>query len=258
MYNKNVRYKSDYYLIENNVVSIILGVKCENSIILASDSQGNFLEEERKSLKEKKIFKDHMDKTVFIYAGAEEPYFNKLIFEETLKPYKSSLDFARLCEKAIIDVGDRYPQKKNDKGELPFKLLIGLANKEKSEFELYLAKPDGVVAPTKSMIAIGRRNDWAETIYGEILSYESDFTNEDIILDIMLFTIKKIKDYDLYCGGTTQYYILDKDCNNIDSIRITDEKRVKKFEEERFKEINNKFKETWWGKLGEEQDEEKG
>lgn len=250
MYNKNVRY--NYYHLNNDMVSIILGVKCENSIILASDSQGNFLKEERKSVKEKKIFKDYKDKTVFIYAGAQELYFNQLIFNETLGLYNSSIDFARLCEGAIGEVGDRYPQKKNDKGELPFRLLIGLMNMEKSEFELYLAKPDGIVAPTKSMIAIGRRDGWAETIYGDILSYESDFTNEDIILDIMLFTIKKIKDYDLYCGGTTQYYILDRNCNSVDNIRTTDRKRVKEFEEKRYKEINDRFKETWWGKLGKE------
>ncbi len=47
MYNKNVRYNSNYNLIKNNVVSIILGVKCENSIILASDSQGNYLTEQK-------------------------------------------------------------------------------------------------------------------------------------------------------------------------------------------------------------------
>ena len=120
MYNKNVRYGNNYYFNENNLVSIILGVKCKNSIILASDSQGNNLADERKSLKEIKIYKDQTDKSFFIYSGAEEPYFNQLIYSETTKKYKSCLDFSTLCEKAIKDVGERYRQKKNDNGYLPF------------------------------------------------------------------------------------------------------------------------------------------
>ena len=41
-------------------------------------------------------------------------------------------------------------------------LLVGMSNIETKLFELYLAQPDAVVAPTKNMIAIGRRKDWAE------------------------------------------------------------------------------------------------
>lgn len=231
MYNTGLKYKVNYNLNSNHTVSIILGVKSKESIIIASDSQGSDLDLFTKKLKEVKIFTEQKDESLFIYAGANERYLNQLIFAETIKSYNSDLDYSLLSEKAFNIVKERYPQKVDDKNRLPIHLLTGLRNKKTSEFELYITMPDGIVAPTSSMISIGKREEWAKLIYYDILTREPNIEDEKSLLDIMLFTIKKIKDHDLVCGGDTQYLILNKDCDKIDNIKGTDKEYVKDFEE---------------------------
>ena len=111
MYNKNIRYGSDYYLSGNNPVSIVIGSKFEDGIILASDSQASDKEAQTKRLNETKIFEDNKNETKFIYSGAENPTLNKSIFDEMLRCYGDELDFKKQCEEAYNKIKERYPQR---------------------------------------------------------------------------------------------------------------------------------------------------
>jgi len=247
MYNKNVKFGSDYYMMSNNIVSIILGVKYKDGIILATDSQASDKIAGVKKLGEKKIFSFNIDNSNFIYSGAENPNINQRIIDEIRGVYNSKIDFIKQCEDAYNKVKNMYPQQVNE-GKLPINILIGIEN---NGLELIQIPPDGIVLKTKEIKAIGCRWEWVELIYSEILSYRNYdrvFNNKEEALRIILYTIDKIKRYDLYCGGKSQYIIL----HDNGEIEETDEKLVEKLEDD-ISKINNEFRERWWSKLGEEE-----
>lgn len=249
MYNKNVRYESDYYLKSNNVVSIVLGVKSGHSIILATDSQASDRKAGTKRFNEIKIFDFKIDDTNIIYSGAENPHLNREIIDEIKNTYNPRSDFIKQCEEAYNKVKKRHPALV-EKNNLPIRILIGVTNKIKG-LELFHIQPNGLTINTREMVAIGCRVDWAENIFSDILecrNYEVVFKNNEEILKIMLYAVDWVKKYDLYCGGKSQYLIL----NRGGGIERTNEIIVKKLEGE-ISKINNEFRHKWWSKLGKEE-----
>jgi len=245
MYNKNVRYRSNYNLIESNLVSIIIGAKCENSIIIASDSQAT----DKRNLTKKyvdKIFKKEVDNSVFIYSGAERPDINELVFDEAMRNYKSNLDFSIICRNAISKIKEEYPDVRNENGLLPFRMLVGILNKTTKKLELYHVKPEGIVIPTKQIEPIGSRCNLAESTYRLYLSYAPDqynlYSYEDKILEAILIAIYRIKQFDLYCGGDFQYKIL----KNTGDIKTTDKDYIKKMENKIIPELLKNHVERMW------------
>src|SRR4030066_62788 len=77
MYNKNVRYDSDYYLIESNPMTIIIGADCGNTLIIASDSKATSVEDGTKIINEPKIFYEEPIRGYirYIIAGAGKPCY---------------------------------------------------------------------------------------------------------------------------------------------------------------------------------------
>jgi len=249
MYNKNVIYNSDYDLFLRQPMTIIIGAKGKDFLLIGSDSQATNLDNKTKKLGVQKVFKDKThDKSIsFIYAGAGEIFFQDILINIIKKIYKrdygdsnkiqNTEQFGKICKEAMDIINDSYKKQREleENKLLPFRLLIGVSIEKQQE--LFIIRPNGIVETTKDFQTIGTQSQIANLFIIRLRSISDEFRiwdNKEKILNSLLYVLYNLKQFDLYCGGKSQYMILENGGNVIETdenFTTEFEKNIPKFEE---------------------------
>lgn len=255
MYNKNVIYNTDYDLFNKQPMTIIIGAKGKDFVLIGADSQATNLENKTKKLETQKVFesKTHDKKISFIYAGAGEIFFQDIIIDIIKKIYKRDYgdsnsiqnpeQFRKICKEAMDIINTDYEkQRELEKNNLlNFRLLIGFSVEKQQE--LFIIRPNGMVETTKDFQTIGTQSQIAELFIIRLRNISNEFRifdDKEKLLNSVLYVIYNLKQFDLYCGGKSQYMIL----NNDGSIIETDENLLMKLEEN-IPEFDKAYKGLW-------------
>ena len=263
MYNMGLKYDNKYYSTERNAMTIVVGAKCKNSVIIASDSQASSEEDSDMELGVEKIQKINNDLS-FIYANAGDPHYCQLIMEgiqkscEEIKQFKDLELFEKICEGEIDKVVRRYVinkaanqgllgvEKLNIKewqqeiAFLPFNVLLGIIFK--NEPLLYRLTPNGEARKVGYFDVIGTGNRIGKYI---IRCLKNNFgeTLEDIpTLNSLLYIIDQVKNNDKNCGGETHFIKINTDGSFED---WKNSNYLNNFNEFVLKKIDTKYKEIW-------------
>ena len=238
MYNKNVRYESDYYLIERNPMTIIVGTKFDEGIVIGSDSQLTFGDSLIKRTGSEKIFEINLsEKLKFIVAGAGNPFYinmaKDIIINLCVQRDCNSIEqFIFICEDAANTMSKRYVIDKSvdlgimEKSKisgiglaewlgeinrvLDYSLLIGLciSNEDGINHALVSLGSDGSAINHEHYAATGHGWIFAEYIFSRLWSDEL----KDLgAIDIILYVIEEVKKMDTTCGGNSGISILKGD-----------------------------------------------
>jgi len=260
MCNKNVIYNSDYDLFLRQPMTIIIGTKGKDFLLIGSDSQATNLENKTKKLEVRKVFKSktHDKKISFIYAGAGEIFFQDIIIDIIKKIYKrdysesnniqNTEQFRRICKEAMEIINDSYKKQRESEENkiLPFRLLIGVSIEKQQE--LFIIRPNGIVETIKDFQTIGTQSQIAEVFIIRLRSISNEFRifdDNEKLLNSVLYVLYNLKQFDLYCGGKSQYMILNSD----GSIIETDENFLMEFEEN-IPKFEKAYKSLWSGIIG--------
>ncbi len=231
MYNKNVRYESDYYLTESNPMTIISAVYCKDGLIIASDSKATSKDNGTKILNVPKIFENsdiNSKDIIFSFAGAGEPAYFLFALEEIKKEYLKTWElekFKLLCESSTNKIGERYLVKRLKELDIkinPFDILmlcekmnfsciIGAHSKSDERLGLFYVSSNGTVVPIITHKSIGTGKLLAEYILSRAWNFNDDSPCIKDIVNPLLFAIEEVKSIDNKCGGKTQLSILTKD-----------------------------------------------
>lgn len=279
MYTKNVRYESDYYLIERNPMTIVVGAKFSNGVIIASDSQATDENSNVKDLEAIKLYSQSINERYnIIMAIAGKPHYAKLALEFILgecrgilgQPQKqnmSSGEFKSICENSVNRIVRQYVINKavnqglvgaskinfkewqDEISLLQLRFLIGIIiNKEPF---LYHLTPNGeAIEIGNNPEPIGSGHSLARYIIKKIeqgakLTDEGKKFNEwseKEILFSLFYVIDQVKKYDKNCGGEIQYIVLRTD-NKIEKHKDTN--LIEDFESINLNKIEEKYKYIW-------------
>lgn len=203
-------------------MTIIVGVICNDGIVLASDSQaGSFKGVHVKRLDYTKIYDFSFDRATTLVTGAgETPFITRAIeiFESKAKESKfhKCREVADLAETVMNEVNKRYivergkelgfiksptaarPRWQDDR-TLGFALVVGLCCNNESR--IYTVYPDGVAERAERYASLGSGSAFAEYLLARL--YRDDLTLDEAIR-VAVYVIEEVKKVDLHCGGPTQ------------------------------------------------------
>jgi len=267
MYNNYIPFSNNYYLLERKLMTIIVGGKFDDGIIIGSDSQGT--NNSFKSLNEIKILdkatKDNKFK--FIYAGSGQPRFTELTIEEIFKIYdddpkekkENISEFINICEKAVNFVTRRYvidrainqsmlnmfqlsfKEWQEEIKQMPFIFVIGVWCKE--EIGLYFIDSDGVAIKIDDFITLGTKHEIADYIVSKFKKIKQNQQNSYFgVINLVFYAIDQVKKHDIYAGGKTQFHILYKD-GTIKKNKDLD--YLDKFNKVILNNLDKKYNEMW-------------
>ncbi len=247
MYNKNVRYGSSYSEYVNKIkfkedikiVTIVVGIKYKDGIVLASDSQSIIGDNRAKETEVKKIkeFPKIYNNLFFNFGGSGEKPLLKRAEEELIERCKNNIkitklrDYADICEDVVDFMANRYVIKKyiklgilkvddlDDEINLPkwrkesaslkydFLSAVLIKNGNKDEFELYRVTPEGFAEPIEKYSYVGSGWGFAQYLLSSLYTKNIGMVEA---INIGLTTIKEVKKIEPNCGGDTEISILTK------------------------------------------------
>ena len=240
---------NDYYLIESNPMTIIIGADCGNTLIIASDSKATSVEDGTKIINEPKIFYEEPIRGYirYIIAGAGKPCYieeaKNYIFNNCSRSVNDLEKFKRICEKSVNCVTKIYLDERlteigiklnNDEkieiyDKFEMSLIVGAA--VNGRLGLFYVSRNGCARPIYTFAPIGtalgksisrflfKKIDKVEAFLGDNLDF-------NIAINSILYIIEEIKKIADFCGGETQLYILSSD---------------KKYKDEHIKNIKDFF-----------------
>lgn len=241
MYKLDIKYKPELnFSMEEDFMTIIVGVKCNDGIVIGSDSQASVSKGVPiKRPEYAKIFDIKIDSNkCALLTGAGTVAYITRASEEMSKKCKDKLinnprEFADACEDVVNFIFKRYVVDKANKlginssknlkkskskikwqGDIfsppSFILFSGIMIKKnnKTELGLYTIHPDGVAENIGDYDAIGSGAAIAEYILSR-LWHKNLKIGEAIKL--VIYVIEEVKKIDPYCGGLTRISLLDKD-----------------------------------------------
>jgi len=211
-------------------MTIIIGIVCEDGIIIASDSQAMTSRGvDVKRLDYTKIhgFNLNSDLKVLITGAGETPFITRAI--ELLqarwreKRVQTTRELADLAEETMNAIQKRYvvdrmkelgitgsksleaqrltkPSRLQEIGRPPsFALLLGAVSKD--ENAIYMVHPDGVAEKAERYISLGSGSAYAEYLLARLCC---EGLKLEEALKLGIYIIEEVKKIDPNCGGFTQ------------------------------------------------------
>lgn len=233
MYNKNVRYENDYYLVERNPMTIVIGVDCGNSLVLASDSKASSKTDSTKIMNAPKLFYEEPipGYLSFILGGAGNPEFidqaRDGIFENCCRKLKELKDFKEICEKVVQKIRGKYVNGRIENMGLKlenkeicticdnFELSLIVGVLVNGKIGLFTVSSNGYARPVYTYTPIGTSIGKGLTQFlfkkiNDINMSFGDSLNFNLAINSILYIIEEVKEYDDFCGGKIQLKILSK------------------------------------------------
>jgi len=205
MNSKSVKLKDNLLFEgENNLMTVIAGIKFDNGIVVASDSQGT--KGNYKKTDEKKITENEVKNLKFIFAGAGDSRLIKIAREQLIsmcfnEDINSLLHLKNVCENVSMFIRKRYVDDDTEYPNLEF-FVGALLGGKLGLFRIY---HDGVAEIVTNYDVIGSGEIFADYIYTRL-----DKENLDAIeaVNTVLYVVEEIKEIDPNCGGETAISIL--------------------------------------------------
>ena len=221
-YNKNKKSNKDKIL-----MTIIIGIKCKDGIVIGSDSQATDSYFRFKKVDYDKIY-EHSNKigdNFYNLAGAGDPdYIEKTNLEIFMKFYESKIsyfDFGNICEDAVNVICQKYivgrakelgllnisenhipnlPDWQEQFDNLGFSIVTGtIINKGVAAIsELYLVDLRGIAKKIETYCITGSGFLFAEYVLSRL--YKKDI-NIIEAMNIIIYVIEEVKKHDPNCGG---------------------------------------------------------
>lgn len=271
MNNKNVRYSSISKLKDLlKHMTIAIGIKCSNGIVIGSDSQLTYEGLPLKKLGYEKIFEQNFGgNNSYNLAGAGIPAY---IYQAHIELYNrclnnpkigNILNFKQECESSINAVCSRYIIKRsqdlgllsNQKNygvvnlerwqeqidNLRFELIVGAVfNKgKKAENRLFSVNLNGIAEFIDTYCVIGSGFLFAEYVLSRLYKKEIGLFEA---INIIIYVIEEVKKHDPGCGGETKISAIENELGimpkAITNKIIPKQKKI-------IMDIDNKIKEIW-------------
>ncbi len=230
MYNKNVRYESDYYLTRGNPMTMVIGINCGDSVIIATDSKASSENDNLKLLGVPKIFPEQINKNITLdIAGAGNPAYIDFFIEYIKKNYSNGINnlekFKKLCIKSMEEILNEFYYEKIRKFKIPidpynqyvysinFPLSIMISVLFNKELEIFSLSSALNIKSIRGYFPIGTSLGKGLTIYIFKQKYGIDLQSINAIdfniaISSVLYIMERVKEYDDMCGGETQLSIL--------------------------------------------------
>lgn len=207
-------------------MTIIVGIICQDGLVVASDSQaGSFRGVHVKRLDYTKIYSFNFDGSKVVVTGAGESPFivrAKEIIEGNSKDkkFRTSREIADVAEEAMTEITKRYmierfkdlgsstktPQPDDSLLSPPnFALVLGTYCGDGPC--LYTVYPDGVAGREEGYASLGSGSAFAEYLLARL--YRPDLTIEGGVR-IAAYVVEEVKKADVHCGGPTQIVVVKK------------------------------------------------
>jgi 20S proteasome alpha/beta subunit len=216
-------------------MTVIVGLVCEDGIVVASDSQESDEGMDMKRLDVTKIYDtahfgfDDAEIVVGgtgsagLIAGAAEK-----IREKGFEPHSTPRSVATIVEDVIGDMGERYGVGEDG---LDLELLVGVfcnnCSKTKDEnsrgspiglYSIYPPQEDekvGVAEPVTDYTAMGTGGLFARYLLNRL--HDEDHPTAKLSMDVAIreaiYVIEEVKKVDLWCGGPTQLLCIKRSGN---------------------------------------------
>lgn len=201
-------------------MTTLIGIKCVDGIVMASDSQATHRVERTKTLGATKIFIINNFMTV---GGAGNAYDIKLLVEELEKQFSkqplSEDDTRELIRRIVLGLHKRYNtdqiQYLGERAKELFRpvAVIGIQLKE-GDFGLYLVNEDAMVYPIEEQL-LGQGAPLARLVMKQVNRSLGVFNvslsklSVDHVIKFACYIINEVKDSDNMTGGLTKVSKID-------------------------------------------------
>lgn len=220
MINEEIDVETDDLIAK---LTTALGIKCDDGIVMASDSQSTSKTGRTKSLDSTKILQ--INKFIGM-TGSGDAYHIKTVAEEAKKRFWekkfSQMDLEKSLNKMIKDLHKEHNTIRSE--ELGYKevkrmfhpqCLIGAAHSD-TTLGLYLIRDDAWVEPVDDYHIIGSGNHFGNFIMSQqIRFFESDnkkLSSAGVNYGIFIacYIINEIKNFDMQTGGSVNVAVIHK------------------------------------------------